>query len=164
MIAFTASYKTIGVLGGMGPEATAFFYSEIIRLFQKQCGAKYDSDYPEILIYNLPLPDVVRKPVKQSRVTDILQYGLRKLEAAGADFIVAPCNTINAFYEEMCRCVSIPVYNIIDETAAKVSASGIKKVGILGTLLTLKTNLYGKALGRYSIEMMKPTEREWQKL
>ncbi len=160
MIVFTTRYKAIGILGGMGPEATARFYSEIIRGFQKQYGAKFDSDYPEIIIYNLPLPDIVEKPAKRNSIIALIKYGLRKLEAAGADFIVAPCNTLNAFYDEMRKCIGIPVCSIVEETARKVSASGMKRVGILGTRLTLKTGLYDNALGRYGIETVKPAEKE----
>jgi aspartate/glutamate racemase len=51
--------KIIGVLGGMGPEATAQFYISVIRQCQQQYGAQLDSDYPEMLILNLPIPDIV---------------------------------------------------------------------------------------------------------
>ena len=51
--------KIIGILGGMGPESTAIFYQAIIKQCQKQYGAKYDEDYPEIFIYNLPIPNIV---------------------------------------------------------------------------------------------------------
>ena len=51
--------KRIGILGGMGPESTVIFYQALVKQCQIQYNAKYDKDYPEIFIYNLPIPDVV---------------------------------------------------------------------------------------------------------
>ena len=144
----------------MGPEATATFYSELIRLFQIRYGAKYDSDYPEIIIFNLPLPDVVMSVKSRNKIALALKYGLKKLEKAGADFIVAPCNTICAYYTETRNCVRIPVYSIIKETVRIALKSGAKAVGILGTQLTIKSRLYDDALKQYGVKVIKPTEDE----
>jgi aspartate racemase len=71
----------------MGPEATAELYSRIIRYCQDRYGAKYDSDYPEIFIYNLPIPDVVEGFKNKEEILTYLLKGIKKLEAAGCDFI-----------------------------------------------------------------------------
>lgn len=159
MIVFTGRYKAIGILGGMGPEATAAFYGRLIKNFQELNSAQYDADYPEIFIYNLPLPDVVTT-TKKGDIASSLQYGIRKLENAGADFIVAPCNTVNAFYAEMAKSAKIPIYSIIDETARKISEVGLKTVGILGTRWTLRAGLYDKALSRYGMRALKPSAQD----
>ena len=89
-------FKTIGILGGMGPEATAEFYKRIIGIFQKRFGCVNDRDFPEIFIYNLPLPEVVS--FVDNRVKASLQKGIDKLTATGAEFLVCPCNTANTFF------------------------------------------------------------------
>ncbi|HZX10852.1 MAG TPA: aspartate/glutamate racemase family protein, partial [Acidobacteriota bacterium] len=94
-------YKKIGILGGMGPEATADFYLRIIRIFQKKYGAIYDSDFPEILIINLPIPDVVENPKEEDKVREMLINAVKKLEKSGADFIAIPCNTVTYYISEM---------------------------------------------------------------
>lgn len=140
------NYKKIGILGGMGPEATADFYLRIIRLFQKKYGSVYDSDFPEIFIVNLPIPDVVENPNEENKVREMLINAVKKLEKSGADFIVIPCNTVTYYISEMKNAVSIPIINIIKETANEVLKSGIKKVGLLGTEMTIKSNIYANVL------------------
>jgi len=153
-------YKKIGILGGMGPEATADFYLRIIRIFQKKYGAIYDSDFPEILIINLPIPDVVENPKEEDKVREMLINAVKKLEKSGADFIAIPCNTVTYYISEMKNEVSIPIINIIKETANEVSKSGIKKVGLLGTEMTIESNIYTNALKDIQILTLNKTEQK----
>src|SRR3989338_2119256 len=139
-------YKTIGVLGGMGPEATAEFYLRVVRIFQQEYGAKYDSDFPEIVILSLPVPDMVENPRDEQAVEGMLVDGGKRLEAVGADFVAIPCNTATYFWSAMQEAVSIPVLNILKETANEVNRQGLRKVGLLGTEATLSRNVYGKVL------------------
>ncbi len=71
--------KTIGIIGGMGPEATAELYLRIIRIFQREYGARYDSDFPEIVIVNLPIPDIVENTNEKEKVRK--NAGSRKIES-----------------------------------------------------------------------------------
>src|SRR3989339_318028 len=96
-----AEYRKIGILGGMGPEATADLYLEIIRIFQQELGAKYDDEFPQIFINSLPLPDVVEQNFSEAQVIYLLKEGVKKLEQAGADFIVIACNTVHVFLCQM---------------------------------------------------------------
>ena len=83
--------KSIGILGGMGPEATAELYLRIIRIFQVRYGAKYDSDFPEIIIINVPIPDVVEDVTQEQKVKEMLLESVRKLQTAGVDIIARVC-------------------------------------------------------------------------
>lgn len=137
-----SKYKTIGILGGMGPEATAELYFSIIKLFQQKYGAIYDSDFPEIIIVNLPIPDVVKNVDKQNKVKEMLIEGIRKLEKAGANFVAIPCNTVTYYIKEMQESISIPIINILQETANEVIKSKVKKIGLLGTETIIKSEIY----------------------
>jgi aspartate racemase len=128
----------IGILGGMGPEATAELYLRIIRIFQRN-GAKYDKDFPEILILNLPLPDVVERPDKDSKIRDILVKSVKKLESNGADFVAIPCNSVSYFISDMRKAVSIPILSIPE------LVKGVN-LGVLGTEFTIKKRLYGNII------------------
>lgn len=139
-------YRKIGILGGMGPEATAELYLRIIRIFQQRYGAVYDSDFPEIIIINLPLPDTVENVCEDDRVKDMLIEGARKLEAAGADFISIPCNTVTSYLPELANAVSIPIINIVQETTNEIAQRQIKKVGLLGTYATIRSKVYENAM------------------
>ena len=151
-------YKTIGILGGMGPEATAELYLRIIRIFQQECQAKYDNDFPEIVILNLPLPDVVENPKEERVVERMLVAGVKKLETAGAEFVAIPCNTVTYFLSAMQEAVSIPILSILEETVKEVQKLGIGKVGIVGTEMTISKNIYGKVLE--NVKLITPSVAE----
>ena len=151
-------YKTIGILGGMGPEATAELYLRIIRIFQQECQAKYDNDFPEIVILNLPLHDVVENPKEERVVERMLVAGVKKLETAGAEFVAIPCNTVTYFLSAMQEAVSIPILIILEETVKEVQKLGIGKVGIVGTEMTISKNIYGKVLE--NVKLITPSVAE----
>lgn len=157
---FMPKYKTIGILGGMGPEATAYLYLRIIQFFQKEYGAIYDCDFPEIIIVNLPIPDVVEHPNEENKVREMLVTAVKKLERFGADFIAIPCNTVTYYFSEMQNAVSIPIINIIKETTNEVLKSGIKKVGLLGTEMTIRSNIYSNVLKNIQILTLNKTEQK----
>ena len=151
--------KIIGILGGMGPESTILFYQEIIKQCQKQYGAKYDSDYPEIFIYNLPIPDVVEELNNTKNVLAVLIKGIKKLQSIGVDFIVMPCNTTHYFYEDLRKEISIPFLSIIENVARKAISKKYKKVGLLATETTVKNKIYNENFNKYGIELVLPSEQ-----
>ena len=112
----------------MGPESSAIFYPAMIKQCQKQFKAQYDADYPEIFIYNLPIPDIVDGLQNQDETLDVLRMGAKKLEAIGVDFMVMPCNTAHYFYPGMSTSVSIPFICIFLAAAKKIQSYGLKKV------------------------------------
>ena len=142
-------WKTIGILGGMGPEATAEMYRRIVEICQRDYGAKYDSDFPPIFIYNLPLPDVVENKGDKGPIPEILLDGLSRLERAGCDFIAVPCNTVFAYINTVKS--KIPLLNIVKETAKYSLRGKIKKVGLIATKNTIRNRLYEKELERIEV-------------
>jgi len=136
------TWKTIGILGGMGPEATAELYKRIVGICQRDFGAKYDSDFPPIVLYNMPLPDIVENKGDPELISAVITDGLSKLEKAGCDFVAVPCNTVFAY-------ISRPpagILDIVKKTADFVRSKGMKKVGLIATRNTIKNRLYEKAL------------------
>lgn len=155
--------KTIGVLGGMGPAATANFYLRLVELSQDKYGAKEDSDFPSIILYSLSLDQLTEEGVLNEHMESIrkkLISGVKTLENAGSDFITVPCNTVHYFLNFMREQVEIPVLSIIEETVDRVKSDRCEKVGILGTKSTLKWKLYANALKAQGIELMEPNENE----
>ncbi|RJP69728.1 MAG: amino acid racemase [Ignavibacteriales bacterium] len=148
----------LGIFGGMGPEATANFYQLIVKL----TPAKKDQDHIPTLIYSFPqIPD--RTASIMSGDTSIVSYlteGLMRLEKAGASFIVIPCNTAHYYYDKMQKSISIPIINMISETAKEVTAKypDVKKVGLLATTGTISTGLYEKEFKALGIEVITPAK------
>jgi len=156
--------KIIGVLGGMGPESTAIFYHAVIKQCQKQYGAQYDEDYPEIFIYNLPIPNIVEGLNKPEKTLDMLIGGAKKIDSMGVDFIVMPCNTAHYFYPDMAKAISVPFICIFHATSKKIKISGFKKVGFLATETTIKHKSFHKDFEKNGIELIFPEPADQNKL
>ena len=156
--------KIIGILGGMGPESTAIFYQAIIKQCQKQYGAKYDEDYPEIFIYNLPIPNIVDGLKKPEETLKMLVEGANKIDSIGVDFMVMPCNTAHYFYPGMAKSISMPFICIFLATAKKIREEGYKKVGFLATETTIEYKSFDKDFEKNGIELILPDERDQKKL
>ncbi len=87
----------IGILAGMGPRSTAPFLEAVYDQCQLQYGATYDNDYPPILVYSLPTPFYLDRPIDHRALRTAIAAGLRKLEQAGAGYIAMPCNTAHLY-------------------------------------------------------------------
>ena len=149
----------------MGPEASAYFYNLLIKLAHKKYGAVQDTDFPPILIYNLPLFGFDETGITdEALVEKQLVDGVKKLESAGSDFIIIACNTVHLFQDSMQAALRIPILGIIDETAQEASRKGFKKVGLLTSESTNKMGLYEKRLQALGIESLRADDEQQEKL
>lgn len=147
----------------MGPEATAELYLRIIRYLQRQ-GAKYDSDFPEIIINSIPLPDVVENTKSNDKIISMLVNGVKNLQNNGAKIIAIPCNSVFSYYNEMKSSVNIPIINIMEDVSKEIKNKCYKKVGILGTKLTIKKKLFDNSLEKFNIKITKPTLKQQEEI
>jgi aspartate racemase len=159
----TAS-KVVGVLGGMGPEATVDFMAKVIAL----TPAEKDQDHIHMLVDH--------NPTVPNRQTALLNGGedpgpvlatmAKRLEAAGADFLVIPCNTAFAFASDVREAVDIPLISIIDVTIDAILQrdSTVRKVGVLATNGCLQAGVYQDALQRKSLTPVLPDANELAEL
>lgn len=153
--------KTIGVLGGMGPEASSHLYSKIIKYAQHKYGAVQDFDYPPIIIYSLPLFGFDETGIVDATlVKKQLIEGVKKLELAGCDLIIIACNTVHSYFEEMQSAVKVPILNIIEETKKRVIEFEYTKVGLFASESTNKLKLYQKRFLDSHIEVVSPNNEQ----
>nr|2DX7_A Chain A, aspartate racemase [Pyrococcus horikoshii OT3]2DX7_B Chain B, aspartate racemase [Pyrococcus horikoshii OT3] len=150
--------KTIGILGGMGPLATA----ELFRRIVIKTPAKRDQEHPKVIIFNNPqIPDRTAYILgKGEDPRPQLIWTAKRLEECGADFIIMPANTAHAFVEDIRKAIKIPIISMIEETAKKVKELGFKKAGLLATTGTIVSGVYEKEFSKYGVEIMTPTEDE----
>jgi aspartate racemase len=153
--------KKLGILGGMGPEATAALYLGIIRRCQQQLGARYNSDFPQIIINSAPVPDgQMWTGFRSSRVENFLRSNIKVLQHAGADFVAVPCNSAHYFMPIMRRAVQIPVLSIVEETAKQIMQQRLSKVLLLATTFTAINRVYDECFSSNGVELVKPERRE----
>jgi len=148
--------KIIGILGGMGPEATVDLFYKII----KATDAKKDQEHLRIIIDNNPkIPDRTAAILgKGETPLPLLQRTAQNLEKAGANFIVIPCNTAHYFIPAIEKSIQIPVLNMIEETLKDIKEKSpyIKKIGLLATMGICKTGLYDQYFKKYNIAGISP--------
>ena len=149
----------IGILAGMGPRSTAPFLEKVIDQCQKQYGAQHDIDYPHILIYSLPTPFFVDKPIDHKEMKKIVLQGIKKLEEAGVSFIAIPCNTVHIYFNELQKSTKVPLLNIVKETIKEFPLD-INKVTLFATQTTIDSGLFQKELERKGIRYI--LKNEWQ--
>lgn len=146
--------KTIGVIGGMGPLATADLFTKIIRSTKAQA----DAGHIHIIVDNDPsIPDrtefVLHGGV--SPVGAIIRSA-RFLRDSGADLLVMPCNAAHSFIHELASSVDIPILDMIELTSAHLCESKIKRACLFAVDGTVKTGVYSRACERSGVELMLP--------
>jgi aspartate racemase len=146
--------KTCGIVGGMGPEASALFYMKIIKQFTHTKG------YPPILMYSVPEPFQVADSFLQCNQDG---HVLRELVVDGiqmvhdkVDFCVIPCNTAHIYISAIREAAKVPIFSIVEETSRYLKIQKIKKVGILATTATIENQLYTRPLCENNIVPILP--------
>ncbi len=144
-------YRTIGIMGGMGPAATADLYNRIINIFQERYDAKYDADFPEIVIISLPIPDIVENIENETTTIGMLCEAAQRLEKVRASFIAIPCNTAHIYLKQIREAVTIPIVSIMEETARVCKEKSLTNVGLIATRFTRDRKLFDSALDKLGI-------------
>jgi len=150
---------TIGILAGMGPRSTSPFTELMLDQCQEQYGAKYDIDYPHIMIYSLPTPFYIDKETNEDELRQSIKEGIKRLQNCGVDLIGIPCNSAHNYFEYITENITVPVLNIVNETIKGVE-SGLK-VSVFATEMTMKSNLYQGGIESKNCEYV--FKDSWQK-
>lgn len=148
--------KTIGIIGGMGPLATADLFEKIVR----HTRAASDQEHLHVLIdSNTNIPD---------RTAALLHGGAdplpelagsaRRLEEMGAQVLMMPCNTAHNYYDGVAAAVSVPVLHMVRLTAGALAERGVKKAGLLATDGTVQTGIYQRSFAGTGVELLTPDE------
>jgi len=139
--------RVIGILGGMGPRATAPFLELVIDQCTVQYGAKYDEDFPPIMVYSLPTPFYMSGPINHTLMKETIIEGLQKLESTGVSFIVMPCSSAHMYFDELEKCIDIPLLNNAELTINSLPlTSKSQRITIFATKATLTSGIYQKAI------------------
>ncbi|ATQ45009.1 aspartate/glutamate racemase family protein [Caulobacter mirabilis] len=150
--------RRLGVLGGMGPLATADFYAKLIRLTL----ARSDQEHLPTVIASLPqIPDRTAAIIGSGlSPLPAMREALRVLEHAGVERVAIPCNTAHFWFDALQGATHLPLLHIVDAVAAALSARGLAPgdiVGLLATDGTLKAEIYQRRLHRFGYACATPT-------
>jgi aspartate racemase len=147
--------KTVGLIGGIGPESTIEYYRLIIASYREQ---KRDGSYPTILINSIDLRKMLDfvEANELTKLTEYLVGEVHKLARAGADFGVLASNTPHIVFDEIQRQSPIPLISIVEATAEKAQALGLKKIGLFGTRSTMQGRFYPEIFSKSGITLVVP--------
>lgn len=167
--------EKLGVIGGMGPEATSYFYDEVVRHTEASC----DQEHLNMVILSCAsMPDRTRA-IETGKHTELLaemRAATSALESLGCAHIAIPCNTSHYFYNEVQAMTRVPIIHMPRE-AARYAAAGavagergfdpaqstglfdrpIKKIGIMGTDGTVRSGVYARACAEAGVEAVVPS-------
>ena len=147
--------KSLGVIGGLGPESTIDYYEKIIALYRERTR---DGSYPRFIIISVDL----KKGLDFMEAGDLagmaayLLEGIGKLADAGADFALISANTPHIVFDEVASKSPIPLISIVEATCAAVKALGLKRLALFGTRYTMQAIFYLKVFAREGIELLIP--------
>ena len=148
--------KILGVIGGMGPQATCLFYQQVISRTDAAC----DQDHiPMIILNHSTIPDRTAAILSGhgDAVYSLLLQDAKELEQHGAAAIAIPCNTSHYFADRLQKELSIPIIHMIRETAQAMVNQGKRRIGILATDGTIQTGLYQSECARLGAEAVVPS-------
>ena len=151
--------KTIGVVGGIGPESTIEYYRYLISTYQKRIGEK---TMPHIVINSI---DVYRGLAmlddnRPDLLADYIAEAVNTLAGAGADFAIISANTPHLVFAEVQARTSLPLLSIVEAACAEAKRLGIARIGLLGTRFTMQARFYPDVFSREGITVVVPTEAE----
>lgn len=152
--------KVVGILGGMGPEATVDLMQRIINL----TPADDDIDHVRCIVDNNPKVPSRIKAIIDGNGEDpgpCMADMAKRLESWGADFLAIPCNTAHYYYNAVTDAVQIPVINLLDLVVAHVKETrpSCRTIGVLASTAVLSTRLYEKRFEAVGITVIYPTEK-----
>ncbi|MBP3919766.1 MAG: aspartate/glutamate racemase family protein [Clostridia bacterium] len=153
----------LGILGGLGPMASAYFYELLIAHTEAAC----DQDHIDIILNShATTPDRTAFIIGQSddNPLTVMVDDICRMKAYGADLIAIPCNTAHYFYDKLIASTDLPILNIMEETAACLAAHGIQRAGILATDGTVITGTYDRYLNAHKIDCIRPDKEDQSKI
>lgn len=152
--------RLIGILGGMGPQASCELYRLIIEGSRTRYGALHNDEYPEIVIDSVPVPDGFSHPESMETVATMLEDRVKRMTTYGATMIAIACNTVCVYKNRLQSNTPIEVISTVDEVVKEV-AKLHKRVVLLSSSTSLKLHLYQDALDRSGVEYVHPDDKEY---
>ncbi|PKG22642.1 aspartate/glutamate racemase family protein [Niallia nealsonii] len=152
--------KKVGIVGGIGPEATVDYYQSIISKFQEKIGSK--EELPELFINSINMYKMFNM-LTNGKMREVIHYltdAVQKLESVGADFVVICGNTPHIVFEQIQQKVHIPMISIVEETYLKAQDLKLEKIGLIGTKFTMENDFFRRPFSSNNIEMVVPNQSE----
>ena len=151
--------KTLGLIGGIGPESTIEYYRLIIAGYRERDPKRA---YPSIIVNSINLQQYLDW-INAKRMDEFVKGLVQEIDVlvrAGADFGALCSNTPHIVFDELQRRTSLPLISIVEATCERVQQLGLKRVGLFGTRFTMQGRFYPDVFSRAGVELVTPEEAE----
>ena len=150
--------KTLGLIGGTGPESTIEYYRLLVAKYREQA----DGHSPPLIINSIDLKMMIEWMTagELSKVADALVDAIEKLHRAGADVAALTANTPHIVFDELQQRSSLPLISIVEAAGDEVRARGLKTVGLFGTRFTMQAPFYPQVFSRAGLNLVLPNGQE----
>jgi len=149
--------KTVGIIGGLGPESTIDYYRRILEAWEREDP----STAPSIVIDSLDVQLALRLvDTDRAALIEYLLGSLRRLAGAGADFAAMTANTPHIVFDELAAGSPVPMLSIVEACAQEAQRRGLSRLALLGTRFTMEGAFYPAVCARYGIVVVVPSEAE----
>ncbi len=151
--------KKIGLVGGLGPEATLEYYRGIIDAFK---SGDASLNYPEIIIYSVNMSELIGMMNRKQYegVVKMLLDVIHSLQKAGADFVAMSANTPHLVFDELAGKTTMPLISIVEATCERAIRQDLKKPGLFGTGFTMSGTFYQEVFDRKGITLSLPEKAD----
>jgi aspartate racemase len=151
--------KSVGIIGGIGPESTIEYYRLLIARYRERAG---DGSSPSIIINSIDVKLLLdwMERGELDRVAEYLSIEVQRLARAGADFGLLAANTPHIVFDEVSRRSPIPLLSIVEATCEAARTQGLKRLGLFGTRYTMQARFYADVFSREGITLVMPGDED----
>ena len=151
--------KTVGIIGGIGPESTIVYYRSIVAAYREK---KQDGSYPSVVINSIDLTKMLRL-IGSNQLAEVAAYlvgEVQKLARASADFGLLAANTPHIVFDDITRQSPIPLISIVEATCQEAQTFGLKRLGLFGIRATMQGQFYPDVFSNAGISLLTPEPAE----
>jgi aspartate racemase len=149
----------LGIVGGLSPESTILYYKYLVREYLNKHGGR---QYPRVLIYSVDFAGFseAMRSGNRTKALEILTEAVTSLMQGGADLIIISANTPHMLFDDVVKATGARMIHIADSLAKALKRDGVRRVGLLGTKVTLTKGFYAERLAKHGIEAITPSAKD----
>jgi aspartate racemase len=152
--------KTIGIIGGVGPQASHYLYGKVMQLAQSKYGAKNNDDFPQLVLASVPVPDFISNKKAIPAALKMFAKAIDDFNRIRVDYLVIASNTVHLLLPKFEKISKVPFISMIESVINKVVEDQRKIVGVLGSPMTKRHGLYRNLLSEKDIQIVYPQDEE----
>ena len=156
--------EPIGILGGMGPDASARLYQVMINMARDEFGARQNEEDPELVIYSIPVPDFISDMSRSEEAMFMLKQRVRNLSNLPMSCMALACNTAHTTLVDLEQETRVPFVSIIEAVASEASRLRYTRVGLLASPATIYSGAYQNVLRDKGIDTVVPSHEVAEEL